>query len=589
MTQYRRALVASQFHRARRRAAVESLLARFSGQPTDLLSFTEVTEKLGITGQSSLGLRQIPVDAIIGSVGRYQDFSRTFLPRLESDEDRWVSVGAAAPIVTDLPPIDVYQIGDVYFVLDGNHRVSLARSRNIDYIDANVIEVRTRAPMPPGARPDDLIIAAELGAFLALTRLDITHPEADFRVSVPGQYRNMENHIEAHRFVSETEEGRDLTYDDAVERWYGAVYLPLVEAIREQGILRYFPGRTETDFFVWLARHRADLQNELHLNISPDVTVSRLTAKVEAVARAERKTLAERLRRLARLTLSEPAGGVGRRTWAQERTLDRYSDHLFASVLFPAILDISGKDPSFPVAALARSAVLSREEGAKLTILGILPDHAPDSPNEVLIESFRREYGHEISGANWLVERGDPLRRVIEIGFLHDLIIVERSFDTEATGEKPPGRTIRSIIERSRRPVLVLDSALQTIMPQRVLVVHDTRRHLDEAIFIAAYLAERWMVELSVLPLSNGRNTGEIVANIGDYLALHEVTATFLEPVRPNAAAGDHIISAGLEGEFDLLLMTGPEIGRTGNRTGSMTDVIFTTLENWSRSTLIAT
>lgn len=589
MTQYRRALVASQFHRARRRAAIESLLARFSGQPTDLLSFAEVTEKLGITGQSSLGLRQIPVDAIIGSVGRYQDFSRTFLPRMESDEDRWVNVGAAAPIVTDLPPIDVYRIGDAYFVLDGNHRVSLARSQSIDYIDANVIEVRTRAPMPPGARPDDLIIAAEMSAFLALTRLDTTHPEADFRVSVPGQYRHMENHIEAHRFVSEAEDGRDLTYDEAVERWYASVYLPLVEAIREQGILRYFPGRTETDFFVWLARHRADLQNELHLNISADVTVSRLTAKVEADARAERKTLTERLRRLARLTLSEPAGGVGRRTWAQERTLDRYSDHLFASVLFPVILDTSVNAPRFPVTTLARSAVISREEGANLTILGILPDGAPDIPKEALIESMRREYGQGISAANWLIERGDPLRRVKEIGFLHDLIIIERSFDTQATGEKPPGRTIRAIIEQAQRPVLVLDSASQTTMPQRVLVIHDTRRHLDEAIFIAAYLAERWKVDLSVLPLSNGRNTDESVADIGVYLGLHEVTATFLDPVRPNAAAGDHIIAAGLEGEFDLLLMTGPESGRNANRNGSMTDVIWTTLEKWSQSTLIAT
>lgn len=590
MTDYRRALVASQFHRARRRAAMESLLSRFSGQSTDLLSFTEVIEKLGITGQSSVGLRQIPIDAIVGSVGRYQDFSRTFLPRLESDEDRWVSVGAAAPLVTDLPPIDVYQIGDSYFVLDGNHRVSLARLQQIDYIDANVTEVRTRAPMPPGARPDDLIIAAELGAFLAYTRLDVLRPGADFQVSVPGQYRHIENHIEAHRFVVETQEGGELAYEAAVERWYDAVYLPLVQAIREQGILRYFPGRTETDFFVWLARHRAELQNELGYSISPDVTVSRLLSRVGEVAGGDRATLAARLRRLARLSLSEPSGGVPPRTWAQERTLGRYSDHLFATMLFPLLADEAGSHRSpYTAGALDRAASLSREEGAILTILCIIDPSLDEHAASAVVKAMRREFAPHIQDAEWLVERGDPLHWVKEIGFLNDLVIIERGFAAESIGGLQPGQAVRAIVEQARRPVMVLGLPESPAIPQRVLVVHDTRRRLDEAIFIAAYLAERWNVELSVLPLSNGRNTDEIVNNISDYLALHEVTATLLDPVRPITGSVDHIIAAGEAGDIDLLVMTGPETGRKSNRNNSMTDIIQATLQQWSRSTLIAT
>ena len=590
MTDYRRALVASQFHRARRRAALESLLSRFSGQSTDLLSFTEVIDKLGITGQSSLGLRQIPINAIVGSVGRYQDFSRTFLPRLESDEDRWVNVGAAAPLVTDLPPIDVYQIGDSYFVLDGNHRVSLARLQQIDFIDANVTEVRTRAPMPPGARPDDLIIAAELGAFLAYTRLDVLRPGADFQVSVPGQYRHMENHIEAHRFVVETQEGRELPYEAAVERWYDEVYLPLVEAIREQGILRYFPGRTETDFFVWLARHRAELQNELGYSISADVTVSRLLSRVGEVANGDRATLATRLRRLTRRSLSEPAGGVPPRTWAQERTLGRYSDHLFATMLFPLFTDGTGGHRSPQIAgALDRAVSLSREEGAILTILCIIEPSLDEHAESAAVMAMRREFAPYIQGAEWLVERGDPLHWVKQIGYLNDLVIIERNFATDSAGGHLPGQAVRAVVEQARRPVLVLGSAESAAIPQRVLVVHDTRRRLDEAIFIAAYLAERWKVELTVLPLSNGRNTDEIVNNISDYLALHEVTATFLEPVRPSPGAVEHIIAAGEAGDIDLLVLTGPEEGRKSNRNNSMTDIIRATLQQWSRSTLIAT
>ena len=329
-TEYRRALVSNQFHRARRRAALEALLARVSGRPADLLSFAEVIDKLGVSGQSSLGVQQIPIDAIIGSVGRYQDFSRTFLPRLENDEDRWVRVGAAAESIAQLPPIEVYKVGDSYFVLDGNHRVSIARQQKLRFLDAAVVEVRTRAPLPPGANPESLIIAAEHAAFLAHTRLDHTRPAADLQVSVAGQYRHLESHIEAYRFVLESGEARDIPLDEAAGRWYDDLYLPLVQAIREQGILRYFPGRSETDFFIWLARHRAELQNELGTTIPPAVAVSRLAERVRETAEVP-PPLATRLRRLTRLTAPENAGRLPARTWAQERTLDRYSCLLYTS------------------------------------------------------------------------------------------------------------------------------------------------------------------------------------------------------------------------------------------------------------------
>ncbi len=257
---YRRILAAEQFHRARREAAVESLLARLSGQSADLLSFEQVARTLRVSGQSPGGLQQIPIEAIVGSVGRYQDFSRTFLPRQETDEDRWVRVSAAAEAIGDLPPIEVYKIGQNYFVLDGNHRVSIARRQGLSHIDAHVIEVRTRAPLPPDAKPDDLIIAAEQAAFLEATRLDLTRPDSDLRVSVPGQYRHLENHIEAFRYRQEQETGQDMPFDQAAARWYDEVYLPTVLALRAQGILRYFPGRTETDAYIWLIEHREALE-----------------------------------------------------------------------------------------------------------------------------------------------------------------------------------------------------------------------------------------------------------------------------------------------------------------------------------------
>src|SRR5687767_10880439 len=122
------------FHQARQRADLQTVLARLRGQSTALLSFDEVYRKLRASGSAERGRREIPLDAIIGSVGRYTDFTRSFLPRHEEDVQRWVGVMAATTDQSGLPPIQVYQIGEAYFVLDGHHRVSVARALGATHI-----------------------------------------------------------------------------------------------------------------------------------------------------------------------------------------------------------------------------------------------------------------------------------------------------------------------------------------------------------------------------------------------------------------------------------------------------------------------
>ena len=123
----------SDFRRARRRAALDRVFARLAGRSTDLMSYDDVRKKLKGRETSKRELKEIPLDSIVGSVGRYRDFTRGFLPRQDSDSGRWAGVKVAVTELGGLPPIEVYQIGVVYFVLDGNHRVSVAsevRSRN---------------------------------------------------------------------------------------------------------------------------------------------------------------------------------------------------------------------------------------------------------------------------------------------------------------------------------------------------------------------------------------------------------------------------------------------------------------------------
>jgi len=583
----RRAQVTSQFQRAHRRASLEVLLSRLSGHPVDLLSYNDVIDKLGIAGHSHLGVRPIPLDAIVGSVGRYQDFTRTFLPRSKEDEDRWVSVGAAATSVADLPPIQVYMLGDSYFVLDGNHRVSLARGHNLHEINANVIEVRTRVPMPPGGKPDDLIIAAEFVAFLDYTHLDELRPEADFRVSVPGQHRHLQCHIESYRFACELNENCQLPPDVATERWYDEVYLPLVLAIREQSILRYFQERTETDFFVWLARHRAEVQEALGYEIAPDVAVSRLLSRVEEAAEDRRTSLADRLRRFARLTIPEHPPPITRRTWVEERTLDRYSGHLFGGMLLPVILDEAAGSPESADPAFARAVELCRKEEATLCVLCITPDN-PMAAKPAAVDAIRAALDAAAVHAELLIEGGDPIHWIKEVGFLNDLVIISRSFAHDPAGGSHPSVTTRALIEQVNRPILLLGPSVAESFPQRALVVHDTRRQSNEAIFIAAYLAERWGVALSVLPLGNSDDAEAAVEETKRYLAVHEVTAAFMEPIRPDSRAAEHVVQSGIAGDFDLLLLTGPDRGRKGNKHNNPTDMVWKVLEHWPNSTLIA-
>ena len=580
---YRRALVAEQFHRARRQAAVESLLARLSGQSTDLLSYDEVADKLRVSGQSPGGLRQIPVAAIVGSVGRYQDFTRTFLPRSQVDEERWVSVGAAAPVVGDLPPIEVYKIGDSYFVLDGNHRVSIARRQGVVYIDAYITEVRTRVPLPPGARPDDLIVAAEYAAFLEQTRLDVTRSGVDMRVSVPGQYRHLENHIEAFRYQLESENGNELSFDEAAARWHDEAYLPLVEAIREQGVLRYFPGRTETDFFVWLARHRAELEQGLGWQISPEVAVARLLPKAQASERASARP--SRLRRLTQLVVPErPA--VPPVTWSGERLVARYSDHLFANVLLPLILD--DLDTTALEPTLERAADLCLTEGAQLCALVVGRAPAESEALGQLRARLERERQERGLMARIDVESGEPTQRAIELAYLNDLIVLDRGYHRTAADKPGPTTAAQRILKEGHRPILFVAAGDGPPLPRHALLVHDTRRRLDEAVFLAAYLAERWHVDLVVLLISNGRNTQTLMARIGDYLGLHEVSAHFLEPARPTSTLPEAIVAAAGEADADLIILPGPGSGHGQHRHPRLDESIVTVLRRWPGAVLVA-
>ena len=132
----------SEFDHARKQAVFEGWRNFIMGQPATLLPFETVRQALNLRDMERRGLQDIAIDAIVGSVGRDWDFTRTFLPKSNFIRDRWQQVADLCPC-QDIPPILVYKVSDIYFVVDGHHRVSVRRSRGAETIEAFVIECPT--------------------------------------------------------------------------------------------------------------------------------------------------------------------------------------------------------------------------------------------------------------------------------------------------------------------------------------------------------------------------------------------------------------------------------------------------------------
>src|SRR6266542_829443 len=253
-------LAVQDFQSAHLRAKLQGVLARITGRSNELLSYEEIASKLKLQGRSDKGMQTIPVDAIIGSVGRYADFTRTFLPRRAGDQQRWANVKAVAlnPLGEGLEPVEVYKVSEVYFVMDGNHRVSIARQEGWKVIDAHVIEIQTQIPLTPDVQPDELIIKAEYADFLEQTGLSKNPDFMDLRITIPGGYQNLLDEICVCRCQIQEEDQKECSLQDSAASWYGEIYLPFDEAVRERGMMRWFPNRTVTDLYVWMVEHRSE-------------------------------------------------------------------------------------------------------------------------------------------------------------------------------------------------------------------------------------------------------------------------------------------------------------------------------------------
>lgn len=248
---------AADFEHAHNRAFFRKVIALLLGQKEQvkLLSFDDVKRKIKWSDESYIGLRSVPVNAIVGSVGRYKDFDREFLPVQRNTKQRWRSIDEAYYLDVTLPPVQLYKVGDVYFVKDGNHRVSVARERGVEFIDAEVIECHAKVPLSPDISAEDLEAIGEYADFLAWSKLDQLRPDQNIRFTIPGGYTRLREHISVHRYFLGIERKGPVSREEAVTSWYDNVYMPMVHLIREHKMLDKFPKRTEADLYLWIMDH----------------------------------------------------------------------------------------------------------------------------------------------------------------------------------------------------------------------------------------------------------------------------------------------------------------------------------------------
>ncbi len=229
----------SDFGRARRRAVASRLARRLRGEPGDvrmILPFDEVIEALGRRGERRLGLQTIPLDSIVGTVDRTREFDRNFRPTTRRVRRRWQRIAEAIRRGEAMPPIDVYRIGDMHFVRDGHHRVSVARQLGLDVIEAYVTEIETEVGAHAGVRLRDLALKSHERLFFERVPLP---REWRSRIALPhgSWYAGLAEGVEAWGFRYMQARQEFMSREEIARAWFTEEFEPVVEMLREADLI----------------------------------------------------------------------------------------------------------------------------------------------------------------------------------------------------------------------------------------------------------------------------------------------------------------------------------------------------------------
>jgi nucleotide-binding universal stress UspA family protein len=504
------------FKRSRRQAAVQQLLARLTGKSTELLAYDYVRRQLGETGTIERGLQEIPLDAIVGSVGRHDDFTQDFLPKKDSDLERWARIKAAILDMSGMGPIEVYQVGDGYFVNDGHHRVSVARQLGTSTISAYVVEVKTKVPLAIDDDLDAVSCKARYVEFLAETKLDEVRPEANLLLTLCDDYDGFLAQIDAHHRRLSEEEQRDIPYQEAVAQWYDQVYQPIKHIIRQQGILRNFPERTEADLYLLFVEHKEELVQALGWHVDSGLAVADLARQKTNATRGVRGWLGLQLYEL--LIPDEFEAGPEPGQWREGRLARRKDDTLFADVL------VGVQQEKAKWRALDQAVTVAKWESGRLFGLHVVSDMAAD--NSKVIGAVRSDFEQRCRAeglvGEFAVEVGGVADMILKRAAWADLVVVRMAHPpkSEPLTRISPG--FNKLVQQCPRPILVVPSGAHSPM-DRALLAYDGSPKANEALFVATYLASRWPISLTVVTAEPTNTPPDALQQAKAYLDEHGV------------------------------------------------------------------
>jgi hypothetical protein len=243
------------FLRARRRATVARLVARLRREPDDvnvILPYEEVITALGFVSERSVGLQVVPLDAIVGTIDRQRDFDRQFRPTSRRVRSRWEHIATAMRRGEAMPPVDLLRLGDIYFVRDGHHRVSVASALGHEDIDAYVTEVVTRVDAGVAMKFTDLPVKSHERVFFERVPLPM-EAQGEISLTDPWDYAVLAEAVEAWGFRAMQEHGELLNRRQTAELWLEHEYRPVVEMLHEAGLIR---DSTDTEAYMRIAGER---------------------------------------------------------------------------------------------------------------------------------------------------------------------------------------------------------------------------------------------------------------------------------------------------------------------------------------------
>lgn len=248
----------SSFSKAHRKEVYHRLARVVRGsEPTTLPSFNDLRTRLHLIQQTYGGLQTIEVEKIVGSVDRSHEFDRDFLPRSPQTRERWERLERAFPSL-GFPPISVYQVNDVYFVIDGNHRVALAKAKRAEFIDAEVTEIHTDLEIDKNIDFEKIIYLEQAKRFMQQSGLERARPTARIDFSRPQGFVELLNVVKVHGYDLMMERGEVFPPHEIAADWYDSVYLPAIESIRWEKLRELEPDSTEGDLFLWVLERRAN-------------------------------------------------------------------------------------------------------------------------------------------------------------------------------------------------------------------------------------------------------------------------------------------------------------------------------------------